>query len=386
MLRKWFQELLTATSADEHAAHASPPARVSTKGLFCAKPFTWFEVLGGGQRGDVYVCCQNWLSKPIGNLERQSVAEIWNGRDAQQIRRSILDGSFRYCNRERCPFLQRIDGPVQRIEDMDDARLLEIVAQELTILPFGPRDITCCFDQSCNLSCPSCRTRLIMETEHAGPIRDLQRKLEIEALQDARLLYITGSGDPFGSPFFRRWLQTMRRANMPNLERIHLHTNGLLWTPRIWASIPDEIRALVTSADVSIDAASPETYAVNRRGGDFATLIRRLQFISDLRIKGPLEWFGINMTVQANNYREMPAFVELGRRFGCDLVAFHQIMNWGTFSAPEFAARAVHEPSHPEHVTFLELLTNPAFDDPLIYLSNHTDLRRRTLARRKAAA
>ena len=69
---------------------------------------------GGGERGEVYVCCQNWLSKPIGNMSGQAVAEIWNGSDAQDIRRSIFDGSFRYCNGDRCPFLQRVDGPVQR--------------------------------------------------------------------------------------------------------------------------------------------------------------------------------------------------------------------------------------------------------------------------------
>jgi len=30
---------------------------------------------------------------------------------------------------------------------------------DITVLPFGPSDIICCFDQSCNLSCPSCRNR-----------------------------------------------------------------------------------------------------------------------------------------------------------------------------------------------------------------------------------
>ena len=385
MLKKWLRDLLQATSGANGAPLRDAP-RIDTNGLFCAKPFTWFEVLGGGQRGEVYVCCQNWLSKSIGNLEHQSVAEIWNSPSAQDIRTSILDGSFRYCNRQQCPFLQRVDGPVQRIEDIDDARLLEIVASEMTVLPFGPRDVTCCFDQSCNLSCPSCRTQLIMETENREPILGIQHKLEGEALRDAKLLYITGSGDPFGSPFFRRWLQTMRPENMPNLDRIHLHTNGLLWTPRIWSSFPEPIRALVKSADISIDAATSATYATNRRGGDFDTLLRRLEFIGDLRANGPLEWLGINMTVQANNYREMPAFIELGRRFGCDVVAFHRMMNWGTFTAEEFAARAIHRPAHPEHASFLDLLADPALEDPLVYLSNHTDLKRRALASRMVAA
>src|SRR5262249_8259795 len=162
----------------------------------------------------------------------------------------------------------------------EDERLREIIRKDLTRLPFGPSDVICCFDQSCNLSCPTCRTHVIMETDHRTAIVNIQQRLEDEALKEARLLYITGSGDPFGSPFFRRWLQTMKRSSMPKLERIHLHTNGLLWTRRIWESIPEETRSLVQAATISVDAASPATYAINRRGGDFATLLDRLRFIA----------------------------------------------------------------------------------------------------------
>lgn len=345
--------------------------------LFCSQPFTRFEVLGGGgDRGEVFFCCQSWITKSIGNMTDQSVQAVWNGPAARAFRRSILDGSFKFCKADVCPYLQRIDGPVQRVKDVTDERLLEIIRKELTIVPFGPSDIICCFDQSCNLSCPTCRTRLIMETAHGDAILDIQKRLENEALKDARLLYITGSGDPFGSPFFRQWLQTMKRSSMPKLERIHLHTNGLLWTKRIWESIPTETRALVKAATISIDAASPETYAINRRGGEFATLLERLGFIAELRAKGPLEYLEIHMTVQSNNYREMPDFVELGRRHGCDRVTFHQLLDWATFTPSEFMERAVQLPSHPEHTALLEMLNDERLEQPFVYLSNFTDLKR----------
>jgi MoaA/NifB/PqqE/SkfB family radical SAM enzyme len=344
--------------------------------LFCAQPFTRFEVLGGGQRGDVFPCCQSWITKSLGNMTEKSVQEVWNSKAARDIRRSILDGSFKYCRADVCPYLQRIDGPVQRVEDVKDERLLEIIRKELTIVPFGPSDIICCFDQSCNLSCPSCRTQTIMETVHGKAIFNIQKRLENEALSDARLLYITGSGDPFGSPFFRRWLQTMSRSAMPKLERIFLHTNGLLWTRRIWESIPGDTRALIRGAMISIDAATPQTYAVNRRGGDFKTLLDRLAFISELREHGPLEYLEIHMTVQANNYKEMPQFVELGRRHGCDRVGFHQLLDWGTFSPQEYASRAVHFAKHTEHASFLATLSDKGLDDPIVYLSNLTEIKR----------
>jgi MoaA/NifB/PqqE/SkfB family radical SAM enzyme len=355
--------------------------------LFCSQPFKRFEVLGGGgERGDVFFCCQSWITRSIGNMAEKPVEEVWNSRNAQAIRRSILDNSFRYCKKQSCPYLQRIDGPVQRIEEVTDPELLEVIREQKVVLPYGPSDIICCFDQSCNLSCPSCRNQIIMENDHAVAILNIQQRLEAGALADARLLYITGSGDPFGSPFFRQWLQTMDRTQMPKLERIHLHTNGLLWTKRIWQSIPASTRELVRGATISIDAANPETYKANRRGGEFKMLLSRLKMIGDLRANGPLDYLEFHMTVQRNNYREMPDFLALGRRFHADRVSFHRLLDWGTFTAEEFAARAVHLPAHPEHEDFLNVLADPTLDAPEVYLSNLSELAREAAARRHVAA
>lgn len=363
-------------AAWRNAMHPPPTGRpAGAERLFCAQPFERFEVLGGGgDRGEVYFCCQSWVTRSIGNMGARPVAEVWNGKAAQDFRRSILDGSFKYCRSDLCPYLQRVDGPVQRLADVVDPDLRDVIDNHRTVMPFGPKDVICCFDQSCNLSCPTCRDHLIMETAHGEAIVRIQKRLETEALADARLLYITGSGDPFGSPYFRRWLQTMDRAAMPKLERIHLHTNGLLWTPRIWASIPVETRSLVKSATISIDAAQAETYAENRRGGEFATLLQRLAFIAELRRNGPLQYLEIHMTVQLNNFAEMPAFVELGRRHGCDRVTFHKMLDWGSFPPDEYAARAVHLPRHPRHAELLAMLQTAALQDPLVNLSNFTDL------------
>lgn len=352
--------------------------------LFCANPFRWFEVTGWYEpKGDVFMCCPTWLEKPIGNLQQQSVAEVWNGEAAQEIRRSILDGSFRYCNESRCPFLQTVSGPVQKIEDVDDDDLKMVVDEQLTLLPYGPREINCSYDKSCNLSCPTCRTQVIVESRHKRQILQIQDRIHNEALQDAHLLYITGSGDPFGSPFFRKWLQSMQKEDLPNLKTLRLHTNAQLWTPKMWDTIAADIQALVKIVEISIDAASPETYAINRRGGTFENLLQNLEFISELRRNGPLEKVTISMVVQENNFKEMPDFVQLGKRFGLDVVYFSQLVNWGTFSPEEFTQRAIHLSAHPRHAQFRNLLLRPIFDDPVVYLGNLTAIRERVQAESK---
>lgn len=345
------------------------------KGLFCSKPFEWFEVTQSNNRFRVYMCCPSWLDTPVGSLQYQSVEEIWNGEKAQEIRRSILDGSFKYCNSSRCAFLQTVSGPVMKNVDVKDEDLKEVIEKKLTILPYGPKKIICTYDQSCNLSCPSCRTEIIIETGSKEQILKIQDKIQNEGLKDAELLYITGSGDPFGSPFFRKWLQTMKKEDMPNLKDIRLHTNAMLWTPKIWDTISKEIQKLITSAEISIDAATSKTYSVNRRGGRFEKLLKNLEFISTLRKSGPLKSVTISMVVQENNFMEMPDFVCLGKRFGFDIVYFSQLVNWGTFSEREFKNRAIHFTNHPRHSDFVDLLQNEIFDDPVVHLGNLTETR-----------
>lgn len=343
--------------------------------LFCSKPFQWFEVFQGEEIGEIYMCCPSWLETPIGHLQRQSVEEIWNGEVARKIRRSVLDGSFSYCSLVRCPYLQSVTGPVQRVEDVTDEEMLQVIREELTVLPHGPRSINLSYDRSCNLACPSCRSEVIVETDRKREILAVQDRIRSDALRDARLLYITGSGDPFASPFFRSFLQTLKRAEVPELQEIFLHTNALLWTERMWNTIPEEIRALIRSTEISIDAASPATYSINRRGGNFERLLRNLDFIGGLRREDQLRSVRISMVVQENNFTEMADFVRLGQRFDLDSVFFTQLVNWGTYSEPEFRQRAVHLPEHPRHGEFIEALRDETFDGPIVHMGNLTTVR-----------
>jgi len=260
---------------------------------------------------------------------------------------------------------------VQRVDEVSEPHLREVIDKQLEVLPFGPRRINCSFDRSCNLSCPSCRRNVIVESDAEAEILAIQAGLAAEILgSHAEYLSITGSGDAFGSPYFRDWLLRMRADQMPALKRIHLHTNGLLWRPEIWNKIDPEVRGLIKSAEVSIDAASAETYELNRRGGRWDRLQESLSFISGLRRQGPLQYLKIHMVVQENNFREMPAFVELGKKLGVDVVYFSQLADWGAMSATELSKRAVQRPFHPDHAEFRDLLQRPDLQDPVVDLGN----------------
>lgn len=352
------------------------------KRLFCSKPFEWFEITQLNGRGGVYLCCPSWLSICIGNIRQETVQEIWNGEKARAIRQSILNGSFQFCDFGKCAYLQTLSGPVQEVDTVTDPPFQNVIRNKSTLLPYGPRKIVCTYDQSCNLACPTCRTHIIVETNKKQEILYIEKRIREQALGEAELLYISGSGDPFGSPFYRKWLQSMNKEEMPNLKDICLHTNGQMWTPKMWKTFPADIRSLVTSAEISIDAATSEVYALNRSGGDFSRLLKNLEFISSLRQIGPIKSVKISMVVQENNFQSMPEFVRLGKRFRFDHVYFGQLLNWGTFSNSEFTRKAVHLQGHPQHKAFLALIKDDIFKDPIADLGNLTQINNYSIKRR----
>ena len=340
--------------------------------LFCSKPFEFLDVGAHPRRGDAYLCCPSWLPKPAGNLSHSSVEEVWNGEAARSIRRSILDGSFRHCSKN-CPFLESATGPVQKVSQVTNPFHLEILARQSESLTRGPRVVNAAFDRSCNLSCPSCRTRKIIEKNDKDEILALQRKIELSALSEARVLYITGSGDAFGSPYFFSWLRSLDVSPYPKL-RLHIHTNAQLLTPQRWGKISPEVRERIDTCDISIDAASAATYLLNRRGGEWETLLENLGFICQLRKAGELRHVMISMVVQENNFSEMPQFVRLGNRFAVDHVYFRHLVDWGSFGRDELAQRSIHLESHPRHAELLEVLGDSSLHDPTVDLGKLGEL------------
>ncbi len=55
----------------------------------CSRP--WRNLLVT-TNGDCYHCCHQGL--PLGNLNRQTFQEVWNGQVAQQTRQDFLDGKI----------------------------------------------------------------------------------------------------------------------------------------------------------------------------------------------------------------------------------------------------------------------------------------------------
>jgi sulfatase maturation enzyme AslB (radical SAM superfamily) len=352
--RKFAQRALYLNQDDLYAqtlyrrCHPELPPEPDLRGKFCSRPF---ETLETQSRGRVFFCCTAWLPTPIGNLSAKNPDEIWNSSTAQDIRRSILDGSYRYCSRMHCPRLTADDLP--RTDEVRDAEYREIIDKGRLRLPKGPRRVFLSHDRSCNLLCPSCRTSMIVaKKDEAERMNEVAERLILPLVRTTRRVHLTGSGDPFASQHFRYVLGRLTSGETPDL-RIDLQTNGLL----LKASWDDlSLDGYVGYVIVSIDAARPETYAVLRRGGRFDSLLENLEFLRHLRRASRVKHVRLDFVVQALNFREMPEAVEMMRAFGFDGIKFQMIRSWNTYTPEEFANHDIGSPDHPEFGAFLGVL------------------------------
>ena len=228
-----------------------------------------------------------------------------------------------------------------------------------------PKIMNLAYDRACNLACPYCRVGIYNPKKDLNNTGTIHANLFSEGLPGVERLVIAGNGDVCASRFYMDFLQNFDAGKYPDL-RIKIQTNGLLFTRERWARI-EKSHAAIDWISVSVDAATEATYRINR-GGDFRRLLECLEFVSELRQAGTIDLFFINFVVQANNFREMIQFIELGEKHSCDLVEFQCIENWGTYSDEKFAGVAIHQPSHPDHQEFLDYLNNPLIANPIASL------------------
>ena len=248
------------------AQHQKDPtnAKYDLKDKLCPVPSQQMDVLSRS----THLCCASWLRASIGTLRHSPWREVWNSPVAQDIRKSIHDGSYRYCNNLLCPKIQGNQVPYKSTLAQTEPMFASIIAKQQVELDTGPQSINLSYDATCNLSCPSCRTEKIA-TDNAtrDAYQEMQEKSIMPLLKEAKTVLITGSGDPFASKNFRDVLMRINDEDYPNLS-VLLMTNGLLLTPNEWNKFK-HLAGKISRISVSIDGASKESHEITRRGSNW---------------------------------------------------------------------------------------------------------------------
>ena len=220
-------------------------------------------------------------------------------------------------------------------------------------------------DASCNLACVTCRRELCFaKGEELEEVNKVTDKIKKDYLPACRFLILAGDGEVFASPAYRE----IYESAACNPGYIRLLSNGMLFTPGNWERFRQHKTGKIMLT-VSIDAASKETYERIRRRGNFDILRKNMEFAAALRKKGELCYFRMNFVVQRDNYLEMIPFVQWGEKLGVDEVFFTKILNWGTYTAEEFARISMMEPDAVTPKAELrEVLNHPVMKSPIVDL------------------
>jgi hypothetical protein len=329
------------------------------KQFVCPLPFEHFEI---SPSGEVLVCCGHWLPTSIGNFMKGPIDGILNSAKAQKIRESMTDGSYKYCNHLDCGAM--IQGTLPTAKELDNPATRQAVADAdyrmkgVDFLTFG-------FDQTCNLSCPSCRTHRIVEKTSASieKARAVEEKL-VDLLPTVKVLHINPAGELFGSKPSRKLLEMIDNERCPQLI-LDIISNGTLFTEEEWNKFPG-IHGKVRSVRISIDAASKPTFEKLRRLGRYEPFVENMRFLSRLRAAGTIPQLKFSFTYQLDNFREMPEFVEFCASMNADFAIFERLQNIA-FTANDYRAKAVHHPEHPQHIEFLGIISKPIFATPRVW-------------------
>jgi MoaA/NifB/PqqE/SkfB family radical SAM enzyme len=313
------------------------------KKYVCTTPFTYLELHKHG----VYSCCPSWLPNKVGSLE--NINDIWGSKELTEVQESIIDGTYKFCSKTQCPYLAQLI-----TEGVKHPVFTEKNRFNLNEFKNGPTNVNFAFDRSCNLSCPSCRNFAIMANgEEIEFIDETIDKITDKFGPSIKMIYLSGTSDPFASKSFRKFLTNFDKTKFPNVNHIHLHTNGLLLNQKMWDNLSN-IHDIINTLEVSIDASTKETYEIVRRGGDWDILMKNLDFISTLK----LDKKNISFVVQDTNYKEMEAFyIMITKKFNKRInVFFNKITNWGTYTDGEFLIKQIWNENHPEFNLFLKEL------------------------------
>jgi pyruvate-formate lyase-activating enzyme len=342
----------------------------------CATPFRHIEI---HMSGKVSACCQTWLPTWVGNLLTDSPEDVINNLDRRKIQDDMRQGKFTNCN-DQCPQLNSLLNGHKREFYWD------IVPKEKldNLLAHRSMDVYFSYDPSCNLQCPSCRHGLIvwdpedMSDHKAQQAKRIHEKvktlIELLVTQHSRVvLSITGSGDPFASPLYWGYLEELASKPIPPNLFINLQTNGVMMTEQNWNSIKP-LWPHISYVNVSVDAATEETYKIVRKNGNFKRLQKNLDLLDQMIVDKcfpNISGWQSNLIVQKANYKELAQFVEWHLGFKSKPIIWtNLIAQWYHMDDTQFKAMAIWQDNHPEKSELIEILKNPIFNNDQVKLGN----------------
>jgi hypothetical protein len=267
----------------------------------CSWPWSIAVLLCDGRV--VCGCADPYAKRVLGDTRTATLASIWTGPTASQLRHEINGGGSSFCG--DCPLklpLQPDQAPPQR-------------ALDVAPIP-GRLYIEC--TAACNISCfqACCAPETgITRTRQAGMLDfDLFTRVVDEAGPSLGRIDFFNYGEAF---LHKRAIEMCAyiKQKFPHIY-LYTSTNGLAFTE-------EKARQLahtgIDEVTFSLDGASQETYARYRQRGKFDVAIANLRALIDEKAKSRRDVPFINWRYILFNWNDSDAEMERARRMADDL-------------------------------------------------------------------
>jgi MoaA/NifB/PqqE/SkfB family radical SAM enzyme len=275
---------------------------------FCARPWKQVTFLSDGTA--VCACIDAARTNPLGNIHDRSFDEIWNGPGYAGLRGAIATGhidSVPICR--GCP--NRIATPPE-----DPGSRTGVPRPQVLFLESVA---------ACNLVCPGCDRDAIEGNRDGRLVLDwaAYQKIIDALAPDLRYMEYHLGGENF---MHKQWPAMIRYAKEKN-PRLHMlsSTNGHYFRTEAerQAVVDSGIDVLI----VSIDGATPESYAKYRVRGDFHAVLDNVRGVLEIRKKkGTIRPYVIWRYILFDwndSPEEMELARTLAREVGADALAWH---------------------------------------------------------------
>ena len=317
----------------------------------CKKCFDYLYVFVNGD-----VRFWPWNGKVIGNLKKNTLEEIWNGKEADEIRRAFLEGNLLYCSEQYCP------------ECINNTEALQVSKEEMESLynnlPKMPKTISLSYDERCNHACPSCRQCFLKpDAKYLEDLKTITSNIE-PYISEVKYLSANGIGDLFVSHEMLGMLSRFRPKNDDFM--MHIETNGVLFKAN-WEKIKHfgDYHLTVSVTPSSYDR---ETYKYLAGVDDLERFEESLRFITELKHQGKVNRIRIIMVIQDSNFRQIPEFIKKSIEvYDADEVILRPIFEWFGLKEDELLYKNVLNPCHPYHKEYEEIIKDPILSDPRVF-------------------
>lgn len=320
-------------------------------------------------RGTFLPCVPSWFNQNYFEVPAaENLNEIWNGAQAQELRKRMYDGDFSFCDRNACQI------PLYTVEELSDRRIvfaetpvpeenIEAIKRKDPIMPAGPSSLYLTSDYTCNLKCPICRDTLIA---NGTPTKSAIEEYDFvhRSRESLEVIKLSNGGEVFYSQLQRKLLKSLNSTDFPKLRRVHVVSNGTLFSKKAYKDLAPGTH-FIKDVNISLDAGTKETYH-KVRGPYWEQVLENVRWLGEMRRAGCLDYYSFHIIITKDNYKDIPQMIELGRECSTDRVLIQPFLKGDRQGYTDYEEQAIHLTTHPEYQQFIDLL-NQFKNEPILY-------------------